>query len=282
MPAERDVAAFEERAMRYEEGWLGGLHHEIAERTADVALRYHPVPTAILDVGCGTGYLLGVLASRCPDTAELVGIDPARSMVDAARRSTRDPRIVVAEGSAERIPSSDGAFDLVVSTTSFDHWADQAAGICECARVLAPRGHLVLADLFSRWLAPTLIGSRRSKARTRRRAGAVLNGAGLHVLGWHGVYPLIRAVVAARPEYRSAVDISQASSAAPLLSLGNAVLADVRSGPPPCADLARVGGLVLAAQPGGRAAPRKPRKARLWWLPSRCSPSNKSRTRPNA
>lgn len=199
MPAERDVAAFEERAMRYEEGWLGGLHHEIAERTAEVALRYHPVPTAILDVGCGTGYLLGVLASRCPDTAELVGIDPARSMVDAARRSTHDPRIIVAEGSAERIPSSDGAFDLVVSTTSFDHWADQAVGIRECARVLDLRGHLVLADLFSLWLAPTLIGSRRSKARTRRRAGAVLNGAGLHVLGWHGVYPLIRAVVAARP-----------------------------------------------------------------------------------
>lgn len=174
VPAKRAVAAFEERAMRYEQRWLGRLHHEIAERTAEVALRYHPVPTAILDVGCGTGYLLRVLARRRPD---------------AARRSTRDPRIVVAEGSAERIPFSDDAFDLVVSTTSFDHWADQAAGIRECARVVAPRGHLVLADLFSLWLAPTLIGSRRSKARTRRRAGVVLNDAGLHELGWHSGLP---------------------------------------------------------------------------------------------
>ncbi len=198
MPAERDVAAFEERAGHYEQGWLGRLHHEIAERTTDIALRYHPVPTAVLDVGCGTGYLLGVLASRCPDAAELVGIDPARSMVEAARVSTRDPRIVVAMGSAERIPSADGAFDLVLSTTSFDHWADQVAGIRECARVLAPRGHLVLTDLFSLWLAPTLIGTRRSKARTRRRAGAMLKRAGLRELDWHGVYPLIRAVVAER------------------------------------------------------------------------------------
>lgn len=83
--------------MRYEQGWLGRLHHEIAERTAEIPLRYRPVPRAILDVGCGTGYLLRVLASRCPGAAELLGIDPAPSMVDAARRSTRDPRIVIAE-----------------------------------------------------------------------------------------------------------------------------------------------------------------------------------------
>jgi ubiquinone/menaquinone biosynthesis C-methylase UbiE len=199
VPTEADVAAFEERAAHYEQGWLGRLHHEIAERTAEIALRYHPLPRAILDVGCGTGYLLRLLASRCPDAAELVGIDPAPSMVDAARRYTTDSRIVIVEDRAERIPSPDGAFDLVVSTTSFDHWADQAAGIRECARVLVPRGCLVLADLFSPWLAPTLIGSRRSKARTSTRASAVLYSAGLHELGWHRVYPLIRVVVAERP-----------------------------------------------------------------------------------
>jgi len=66
--------------------------------------------------------------------------------------------------------------------------------------VLAPRGRLVLADLFSPWLAPTLIGSRRGKARTRTRASAALYSAGLHELGWHRVYPFIRVVVAERPD----------------------------------------------------------------------------------
>jgi SAM-dependent methyltransferase len=55
-------------------------------------------------------------------------------------------------------------FDLVVSTTSFDHWADQQAGLAECARVLAPGGCLVLADLFSALLLPTLLAGRRGKA----------------------------------------------------------------------------------------------------------------------
>jgi hypothetical protein len=32
-PSHRDVAAFNQRAIRYEEGWLGRLHHQIADRT---------------------------------------------------------------------------------------------------------------------------------------------------------------------------------------------------------------------------------------------------------
>ena len=51
-----------------------------------------------------------------------------------------------------------------MSTTSFDHWSDQQAGLRECARVLVPGGRLMLVDLFSLWLAPTLTGGRRGKA----------------------------------------------------------------------------------------------------------------------
>ena len=87
---------------------------------------------------------------------------------------------------------------MVISTTSFDHWADQIAGLRECARVLAPNGHLVLADLFSLCLIPTLVGSRRSKARTKSRANRLLAGVGLRVVAWRDVYPLIKAVVAVR------------------------------------------------------------------------------------
>ena len=35
MAHDRDVAAFGERAPGYENGWLGKLHHDIADRTAD-------------------------------------------------------------------------------------------------------------------------------------------------------------------------------------------------------------------------------------------------------
>jgi ubiquinone/menaquinone biosynthesis C-methylase UbiE len=196
MAAERDVAAFDARASGYESGRLGAFHRQLAERTAAIALAEDPSPRAVLDVGCGTGYLLRVLASRSPGTAELCGVDAAPAMVEVARREAEDARVSVQLGVAESLPFGDGAFELLVSTTSFDHWADQAAGMRECARVLSPGGRLVLADLISGLLAPTLVGSRRGKARTRRRVETLLAGAGLEVLAWHRVQTLIAAVVA--------------------------------------------------------------------------------------
>jgi len=86
MPPDRDLAAFEARAAGYEQGWLGRLHHEIADRTADLTLKAQPSPQRLLDVGCGTGYLLRPLASRCPEADGLAGVDPAPAMIEAATR----------------------------------------------------------------------------------------------------------------------------------------------------------------------------------------------------
>jgi len=62
--------------------------------------------------------------------------------------------------------------------------------------VLAPGGHLVLVDLFSPWLIPTLVGARRAKARTRTRASRLLSATGFISLSWHAVYAIIKAVTA--------------------------------------------------------------------------------------
>jgi hypothetical protein len=40
------------------------LHHQIADRTADLALTCVPALKRILDVGCRADYLLTVLAAR--------------------------------------------------------------------------------------------------------------------------------------------------------------------------------------------------------------------------
>jgi hypothetical protein len=66
------VAAFDERAAGYDQGWLGRLHHEIADQT---------------------GYLLRLLASRCPGAAELAGVDPAPGMIKVAAASAAYERL---------------------------------------------------------------------------------------------------------------------------------------------------------------------------------------------
>jgi ubiquinone/menaquinone biosynthesis C-methylase UbiE len=135
---DRDVAAFGARAPVYEDGWLGRLHHDIADRCVYLALAGAPSPQRILDVGCGTGYLLRRLAQRCPAATELAGVDAAPAMVEVARKAAGDSRLSFTVGTAEQLPCPAGTFDLVVAATSFDHWPDQQAGLAQCARVLAP------------------------------------------------------------------------------------------------------------------------------------------------
>jgi ubiquinone/menaquinone biosynthesis C-methylase UbiE len=190
-PRYRDVAAFDERATGYDQGWLGRLHHDIAGQTAEIALTATAAPERVLDVGCGSGYLLRLLASRCAGATELAGVDPAPGMIKVAAASAADQRLRFSVGVAEHLPFRDGSFDLVVSVTSFDHWSDQQAGLAECHRVLVPGGHLVLVDQFSGWLVPTLLFSRSGKARTKRRANRLLDAAGFGPVAWHRVYAVI-------------------------------------------------------------------------------------------
>ncbi len=199
MSRDRDVQAFHDRSLGYETGFRGQLHAEIVTRSLDLALLHCPTPDRVLDVGCGTGQLLRDLAQRLPGAACLAGVDAAAGMIEQARAKASDPRLRFEHGTAERLPFPDAAFDLVISTTSFDHWADQRAGLGECHRVLAPRGFFVLTDQCSNWLLPTLVGSRRDRARTPLRATRLLAAAGFRSLTWHRLYAGIIRTVTASP-----------------------------------------------------------------------------------
>ena len=55
----------------------------------------------------------------------LVGVDPAAKLIRIAPVMTNDERLRFSVGRAEQLPFSDACCDLVVATTSFDHWASQ-------------------------------------------------------------------------------------------------------------------------------------------------------------
>lgn len=165
---------------------------------AAIALAGSPAPKRILDIGCGTGFVLRHLAACLPDATEFVGIDPAPAMVEVARSlCSYDERLKFESGVAEHLQFPDERFDLVVSTTSFDHWQDQRAGLLECARVTENDGRLALMDLFSLSLFPTTLVARRGRARTKHDVNALLSAAGFHSLAWHrNTYLIIQSVTA--------------------------------------------------------------------------------------
>jgi SAM-dependent methyltransferase len=97
-----------------------------------------------LDVGCGEGRFCRMMQSYGIET---VGTDPTLPLLREARQ--RDPKGDYREGRAEKLDFADGSFDLVVSYLSLIDIPDLKAGIAEMARVLAPGGSLLIANLTS-------------------------------------------------------------------------------------------------------------------------------------
>lgn len=205
----RDVDSFNARADRYDADFLGRrLHRPIQLAMVRIAAPLASAPRAILDVGCGTGSMLALFAARYPSAA-LCGVDPAAEMLRVAQtRLGADPRVRLLSAGAERLPFDDHAFELVVSSNSFHHWASQVAGFEEIDRVLAPGGHFILTDPFA-------VGWRKWGARirphgrmcTKSEVETMLAAAGLELLRWERVSivgPLASYfVVAAAPDLAS-------------------------------------------------------------------------------
>ncbi|HEU5374111.1 MAG TPA: class I SAM-dependent methyltransferase [Ktedonobacteraceae bacterium] len=140
----------------------------------------------ILDVGCGTGKLLR-RAGACWPEAQLIGVDPAEGMIEMAKHLT--PHAMFFSGMAEALPLPDASVDLALSTTSFHHWQDQAAGVREIARILRPGGYFLLVDpSVPDWLLRIF---RLKRVHSRARLQALFHQAGLPVqrqqkIGWRG------------------------------------------------------------------------------------------------
>jgi ubiquinone/menaquinone biosynthesis C-methylase UbiE len=139
-----DVERFDRRAAGYEREWLQERFHAPVRRaTLDVAAALQPDPRAVLDVGCGTGALLRLIPEVFP-CARRAGIDPSAAMILEADGAGAE----MVQACAEWIPFPDRTFDLVLSTLSLHHWMVRDQAMREIARVLAPRGVVVIADRF--------------------------------------------------------------------------------------------------------------------------------------
>lgn len=94
-----------------------------------------PTFSRLLDVGCGTGFIIGV-AGDLFDRVDGLDATPAMlAKVDA------DPgRVVLHEGVVEQLPFDDATFDVVTAYSFLDHLAEPSAAYKEIYRVLKPGG----------------------------------------------------------------------------------------------------------------------------------------------
>lgn len=99
----------------------------------------------VLDAGCGGG---GMPLSLAEEAAFVVGIDPADRFQDAGVRLARErgvPHLAFALADGMALPFPDASYDMVLSHAVIEHVADAPLYLRECARVLAPGGHVYLS-----------------------------------------------------------------------------------------------------------------------------------------
>lgn len=133
--------SFSETADQYD--ILASLQREIG-RELILKLTKIPKVDAVLDVGCGTGYLTGKAKFFFPD-ARIVGMDFAQGMLDIAQEKHGGVEWVLAD--AQELPFPDGTFDLVVSNLAYQWVGDLDKAFTHAHRVLAPGGTFA-ATLF--------------------------------------------------------------------------------------------------------------------------------------
>jgi SAM-dependent methyltransferase len=145
---EQDVATGQE----FGELWRHGAH----DWASLVEPHYRPLYDAVhdgleigegkrlLDVGCGPGGAALLAAER---GAQVAGLDASPDSVKLARG--RAPQGDFRIGDMERLPWSDGSFDIVTGFNSFQFAGNPVAALSQAFRVLAPGGKMGIA-IFSR------------------------------------------------------------------------------------------------------------------------------------
>ena len=120
-----------------------------------------------LEIGCGTGHWLRHIETY---VASAVGVDQSWEMLQRARSAA--PAAVLVQASAERLPLADAEFDRAFCVNALHHFADPAAFMHECRRVLRPGGAFLTIGLDphtgeDQWWIYDFFPSARSADRER-------------------------------------------------------------------------------------------------------------------
>src|SRR4051812_11136947 len=99
-------------------------------------------PSDVLDLATGSGDLVLAIQRRLPN-ARIVAADFSREMIEVARKKGVANTMVA---DALQLPFPDSSFDCVTVAFGLRNMADWDRALCEMARVLRHRGHLLVLD----------------------------------------------------------------------------------------------------------------------------------------
>jgi ubiquinone/menaquinone biosynthesis C-methylase UbiE len=144
--------------------------------------------TRLLEIGCGVGAVLAVLAEEFPGV-ELTGVDIERAQLDFARTHLAQAGVkaTLVRADAHALPFSEQSFDHVWMMWFLEHLADPVAALQEARRVLANGGAITAIEVdYSTCHAEPSTASIEAlfSAMVQAMAAAGRSDAGTHLPRW--------------------------------------------------------------------------------------------------
>lgn len=138
-------------------------YHALVDRLESSLVLEHAGGKDVLEIGCGTGLVLGKVA---PHASSAVGVDLSPGMITRAK----ERGLEVLRASATALPFADASFDVVYSFKVLAHVPEIDVALAEAARVTRPGG-VMLLEFYNRqslrYVARWLAGARRIGAAHR-------------------------------------------------------------------------------------------------------------------
>jgi ubiquinone/menaquinone biosynthesis C-methylase UbiE len=103
--------------------------------------------SAVLDIGCGTGWAVRAAAEMVGPGGAACGIDLSSKMIQQAMQAAQGIKnIHLRKANAEELPFEHDSFDFIMCTMSFHHYLNPGKAAREMARVLKPGGTVCIVD----------------------------------------------------------------------------------------------------------------------------------------
>ena len=106
----------------------------------------------VLDMACGTGYGSSILREKA--ASRVFGVDISPEAIELAREKYRGDHLHFMIGDLSRIPFSANSFDAIVCFETIEHTDNHKEALAELARVLRPRGLLIISSPNRRLTSP--------------------------------------------------------------------------------------------------------------------------------
>jgi len=149
LPAADVRAMFDRIAPRYDLlNRLMSLGLDRRWRQAAAAAADLAIGGSALDLCTGTGELALDLADRVGPRGDVIGLDFSEAMLARARaKGATHPEVRFVAGDALELPFEDGRFDAATVAFGARNLEDLDRGLREMARVVRPRGRVVVLDI---------------------------------------------------------------------------------------------------------------------------------------